>query len=229
MDDAPGTPPAANATTGVGIDSRSVKASAYDVLVEQTAVDAAIVETAVERLWCLPSSIDLAGAEIELVPAMSRELRLRRALAPVLGRFDYVLIDCPPSLGLLTVNALAAASEIVVPIQCEYYALDGLGQLLQNINLIKANLNPGLRFSGIVLTMYDPRTRLAEEVVQEVRGHFADLVYSTIVPRSVRLSEAPSFGQPIALYDPRSKGSEAYHEVAREMASDGSATRGGAG
>ena len=213
--------PQANATTGVGIDNRSVKVSTYDVLVEQTAVEDAIVETAVERLWCLPSSIDLAGAEIELVPAMSRELRLRRALEPVLGRFEYVLIDCPPSLGLLTVNALAAASEVVVPIQCEYYALDGLGQLLHNINLIRANLNPALRFSGIVLTMHDPRTRLAEEVVREVRGHFSGLVYSTIVPRSVRLSEAPSFGQPIALYDPRSKGSDAYRAVAREMVLDG--------
>jgi chromosome partitioning protein len=221
--------PQANATTGVGIDGRSVKASVYDVLIEQTAVDDAIVETAVERLWCLPSSIDLAGAEIELVPAMSRELRLRRALAPILDRFEYVMIDCPPSLGLLTVNALAAAGEVVVPIQCEYYALDGLGQLLHNINLIKANLNPGLRFSGIVLTMYDPRTRLAEEVVREVRGHFSGLVYSTIVPRSVRLSEAPSFGQPIALYDPRSKGSDAYHAVAREMASDGAGQRARAG
>ena len=213
--------PQANATTGLGLDSRTVKISAYDVLVDQTPVDEAIVETQIERLWCLPSSIDLAGAEIELVPAMSRELRLRRALAPVLERFEYVVIDCPPSLGLLTVNALAAAGEVVVPIQCEYYALDGLGQLLRNINLIKAHLNPGLRFSGIVLTMFDARTRLAEEVVREVRGHFPGLVYSAVVPRSVRLSEAPSFGQPIALYDPRSKGSEAYREVAREMASDG--------
>ena len=213
--------PQANATTGLGLDSRTVKTSAYDVLVDQTPVDAAIVETAIERLWCLPSSIDLAGAEIELVPAMSRELRLRRALSPVLERFEYVLIDCPPSLGLLTVNALAAAGEVLVPIQCEYYALDGLGQLMRNINLIKAHLNPRLTFSGIVLTMFDPRTRLAEEVVREVRGHFAGLVYSAVVPRSVRLSEAPSFGQPIALYDPRSKGSEAYRAVAREMAADG--------
>jgi chromosome partitioning protein len=212
--------PQANATTGLGLDSRTLEATAYDVLVEQTPMDAAIVETQIERLWCLPSSIDLAGAEIELVPAMSRELRLRRALAPILERYQYVVVDCPPSLGLLTVNALAAASEVVVPIQCEYYALDGLGQLLRNINLIKAHLNPGLTFSGIVLTMFDPRTRLAEEVVREVRGHFAGLVYSTIVPRSVRLSEAPSFGQPIALYDPRSKGSEAYRAVAREMAAD---------
>jgi chromosome partitioning protein len=213
--------PQANATTGLGLDSRTVKVSAYDVLVDQTPVDEAIVETGIERLWCLPSSIDLAGAEIELVPAMSRELRLRRALASVLGRFEYIVIDCPPSLGLLTVNALAAAGEVVVPIQCEYYALDGLGQLLHNIDLIKVHLNPGLTVSGIVLTMFDPRTRLAEEVVREVRGHFAGLVYATVVPRSVRLSEAPSFGQPIAVYDPRSKGSEAYRAVAREMASDG--------
>jgi chromosome partitioning protein len=213
--------PQANATTGLGIDNRNVEASTYEVLVDDAPLDGAIVETAVERLLCLPSTIDLAGAEIELVPAMSRELRLRRALVPVLGRFDYIVIDCPPSLGLLTVNALAAAGEVVVPIQCEYYALDGLGQLLRNINLVKAHINPGLKVSGIVLTMFDPRTRLADEVVREVRGHFAGLVYDAVVPRSVRLSEAPSFGQPIALYDPRSKGSEAYHLVAREMAADG--------
>jgi chromosome partitioning protein len=213
--------PQSNATTGLGIDNRQVEASVYDVLVDDTPLAAAIVGTGIEGLVCLPSTIDLAGAEIELVPAMSRELRLRRALGPVLDRFDYVVIDCPPSLGLLTVNALAAAGEVVVPIQCEYYALDGLGQLLRNINLVKAHLNPGLTVSGIVLTMFDPRTRLAEEVVREVRGHFAGLVYETVVPRAVRLSEAPSFGQPIALYDPRSKGSEAYHAVAREMASNG--------
>ena len=213
--------PQSNATTGLGIDNRKVDASAYEVLVDDTSVHAAIVDTAVDRLVCLPSTIDLAGAEIELVPALSRELRLRRALGPVLDRYDFVLIDCPPSLGLLTVNALAAAGEVVVPIQCEYYALDGLGQLLRNINLIKAHINPGLKFSGIVLTMFDPRTRLAEEVVREVRGHFEGLVYEAVVPRSVRLSEAPSFGQPIALYDPKSKGSEAYRAVAREMASEG--------
>ena len=212
--------PQANATTGLGIDNRRAKLSTYNVLVEQTPVEEAIIPTTVERLSVLPSTIDLAGAEIELVPAMSRELRLRRALVPILERFDYVVIDCPPSLGLLTVNALAAAGEVVVPIQCEYYALEGLGQLLRNINLIKQHLNPRLKFSGIVLTMFDPRTRLAEEVVREVRGHFEGLVYETVVPRSVRLSEAPSFGQPIAVYDPRSKGSEAYREVAREMAAD---------
>ncbi|MGH2689104.1 MAG: ParA family protein [Actinomycetota bacterium] len=212
--------PQSNATTGLGIDNRRANLSTYNVLVEQTPVEEAIVPTTVERLSVLPSTIDLAGAEIELVPAMSRELRLRRALDPILDRFDYVVIDCPPSLGLLTVNALAAAGEVMVPIQCEYYALEGLGQLLRNINLIKQHLNPGLKFSGIVLTMFDPRTRLAEEVVREVRGHFEGLVYDTVVPRSVRLSEAPSFGQPIAVYDPRSKGSEAYREVAREMAAD---------
>ncbi|MGH2720887.1 MAG: ParA family protein [Actinomycetota bacterium] len=212
--------PQSNATTGLGIDSRGTKLSTYNVLVEQTPMEEAIVPTTVERLSVLPSTIDLAGAEIELVPAMSRELRLRRALTPILQRFDYVVIDCPPSLGLLTVNGLAAAGEVVVPIQCEYYALEGLGQLLRNINLIKQHLNPGLKFSGIVLTMFDPRTRLAEEVVREVRGHFEGLVYDTVVPRSVRLSEAPSFGQPIAVYDPRSKGSEAYRAVAREMAAD---------
>ncbi|MGH9106300.1 MAG: ParA family protein, partial [Acidimicrobiales bacterium] len=162
-------------------------------------------------------TIDLAGAEIELVPAFSRELRLKRAIAAVLDDFDFVLIDCPPSLGLLTVNALAAASEVAVPIQCEYYALEGLGQLLRNIERVRANLNPGLTVTTIIMTMFDARTRLAEQVVTEVRDHFGDRVCRSVVPRTVRLSEAPSFGQPIIVFDPSSRGATAYRELAREV------------
>lgn len=222
--------PQANATTGLGVDVRRVSASMYQVLVEETAVEDAIEATAVRNLFCVPSTIDLAGAEIELVTAFSRELKLQRALGPFVDEFDYVLIDCPPSLGLLTVNALAAAGEVIVPIQCEYYALEGLGQLLKNINLVQTSLNPHLEMTGIVLTMYDSRTRLSDQVASEVRGHFPGKVFRSVIPRSVRLSEAPSFGQPVALYDPKSKGSIAYHELAREVSgSVGEIPLGGSG
>lgn len=210
--------PQANATTGLGVDSRRVSGNTYQVLVEMMAIEDAIEATAIRNLYCVPSTIDLAGAEIELVTAFSRELRLKKALEAVKGEFDFIWIDCPPSLGLLTVNALAAASEVVVPIQCEYYALEGLGQLLKNLNLVQTNLNPELELAGIVLTMYDSRTRLSEQVAAEVRGHFPRKVFSSVIPRSVRLSEAPSYGQPVALYDPRSKGALAYRALARELA-----------
>jgi chromosome partitioning protein len=210
--------PQANATTGLGVDARRAAGNTYQILVENLALEDAIEATAVRNLYCVPSTIDLAGAEIELVTAFSRELRLSKALEIVAGEFDFVLIDCPPSLGLLTVNALAAASEVIVPIQCEYYALEGLGQLLKNLNLVQTNLNPSLHLSGIVLTMYDTRTRLSDQVAAEVRGHFPGRVYEAVIPRSVRLSEAPSYGQPIALYDPRSKGSLAYRALAIEVA-----------
>lgn len=210
--------PQANATTGLGVDPRRVASNVYQILVNSTPVEDAIEPTAVRNLYCVPSTIDLAGAEIELVTLFSRELRLRKALASLEGEFDFILIDCPPSLGLLTVNSLAAATEVIVPIQCEYYALEGLGQLLKNINLIQTNLNPDLRLCGIVLTMYDGRTRLSEQVANEVRSHFPGKVFHTVIPRSVRLSEAPSFGQPIALYDPKSRGSLAYQDLAREVA-----------
>ena len=177
--------------------------------------------TSLRNLFVVPATIDLAGAEIELVPLFSRELRLRRALDSVDGDYDYTLIDCPPSLGLLTVNGLAAASEVLVPIQCEYYALEGLGQLLRNVNLVQANLNAGLEVSAIVLTMYDARTRLAEQVANEVRDHFGSRVCRNIVPRTVRLSEAPSFGQPIILFDPSSRGAIAYRELAKEVSGGG--------
>jgi chromosome partitioning protein len=165
----------------------------------------------------IPATIDLAGAEIELVPAMSRELKLRKALAEVADDYEFTLIDCPPSLGLLTVNGLAAATDVIVPIQCEYYALEGLGQLLRNLSLVRSNLNPALDVRGIVLTMYDARTRLASQVESEVREHFGSKVYRTVVPRTVRISEAPSFGQPVTVFDPSSRGAIAYRELAKEV------------
>jgi chromosome partitioning protein len=210
--------PQGNASTGLGLDHRDIEPSIYDVLTGEALPTAAIRPTGVANLHVLPSTIDLAGAEVELVSAMSRETRLRRALESIDHEYDTILIDCPPSLGLLTVNALAAADELLIPIQCEYYALEGLGQLLRNVELVRANLNPELRIGGIVLTMYDGRTRLALQVVDEVRKHFTDLVYQTVVPRSVRLSEAPGYGLPIALYDPLSRGGIAYRDLTFELA-----------
>jgi chromosome partitioning protein len=210
--------PQGNASTGLGLNHRRIEPSVYDVLTGEADAASAIRQTAVGNLDVLPSTIDLAGAEVELVNALSRETRLRQALGAVRYGYDLVFIDCPPSLGLLTVNALAAADELLIPIQCEYYALEGLGQLLRNVDLVRVNLNPGLHIGGIVLTMYDGRTRLAEQVVQEVRKHFSDLVYQTVVPRSVRLSEAPGYGVPIALYDPLSRGGIAYRDLAFELA-----------
>ncbi|HUE61063.1 MAG TPA: AAA family ATPase [Acidimicrobiales bacterium] len=209
--------PQGNATTGLGINGRNLDASIYDVILHDVPIEDVIEPTTLRNLFVVPATIDLAGAEIELVPVFSRELRLRRALESVTQDFDFVLIDCPPSLGLLTVNGLAAAGEVVVPIQCEYYALEGLGQLLRNVALVKANLNPVLDVSTIVLTMYDARTRLAEQVVEEVRQHFGDKVCRNVVPRTVRLSEAPSFGQPIIVFDSSSRGSIAYRELAKEV------------
>jgi chromosome partitioning protein len=210
--------PQGNASTGLGLEHREIEPSIYDVLTGEAPTAAAIRATSVANLHVLPSTIDLAGAEVELVSAMSRETRLRRALESIDHQYDTVLIDCPPSLGLLTVNALAAANELLIPIQCEYYALEGLGQLLRNVELVRANLNPELRVGGIVLTMYDGRTRLALQVVEEVRKHFTDIVYQTVVPRSVRLSEAPGYGVPIALYDPLSRGGIAYRDLTFELA-----------
>jgi chromosome partitioning protein len=209
--------PQGNATTGLGIQGRDVEHSMYDVLMRDVPIEDCIEPTSVEHLFVVPATIDLAGAEIELVPVMSRELRLRRALQPVVADFEYVLIDCPPSLGLLTVNGLAAATEVLVPIQCEYYALEGLGQLLRNVQLVQQNLNPGLRVTTIVLTMYDARTRLAEDVAREVRAHFGDRVCRNVIPRAVRVSEAPSFGQPVVVFDPMSRGALAYRELAKEV------------
>jgi chromosome partitioning protein len=209
--------PQGNATTGLGIDSRSLASSMYDVILTDTPMEDCIEPTAVKNLFVAPASLDLAGAEIELVPAFSRELRLRRAIEGILDDYDFVLIDCPPSLGLLTVNGLAAANEVMVPVQCEYYALEGLGQLLRNVELVRKGLNPTLVVTTIVLVMYDARTKLADQVVQEVREHFGDRVCRAVVPRTVRLSEAPSYGQPIIAFDPTSRGAIAYRELAKEV------------
>ncbi|MGI9623498.1 MAG: ParA family protein [Acidimicrobiales bacterium] len=209
--------PQANATTGLGVDPRSLKASMYDVILRDLPLKECAVATELDGLFVAPSSLDLAGAEIELVPAFNRERKLALALDPMLADLDYVLIDCPPSLGLLTVNALTAASEVLVPIQCEYYALEGLGQLLRNVELVQQNLNPDLDVSTIALVMFDARTKLASQVVDEVRAHFGEKVCRQVIPRSVRLSEAPSFGQPIIVFDSRSRGALAYRELAREV------------
>jgi chromosome partitioning protein len=211
--------PQGNASTGMGIRHDAREVTVYDVVVSEAEIQEAIVHTPVERLHAVPATIDLAGAEIELVSQFSREARLKKAIEPVLeGAYDFILLDCPPSLGLLTINALTAAEELIVPIQCEYYALEGLGQLLRNVSLVQQNINSGLRLSGIVMTMFDPRTKLSEQVVAEVKRHFGDLVYDVIIPRTVRLSEAPGFGQPITIYDARSKGAEAYRQLAQEVA-----------
>jgi chromosome partitioning protein len=209
--------PQANASTGLGIENRGLETSMYHVLMQEVPLENCIEPTDVKGLFLAPASLDLAGAEIELVPAFSRETRLRRSIELVREQFDYVLIDCPPSLGLLTVNGLSAAQEVLVPIQCEYYALEGLGQLLRNVDLVRRNLNPDLHVSTIVCVMYDARTKLADQVVTEVRDHFGDKVVGAVVPRSVRLSEAPSFGQPITTFDPRSRGALAYRDVAKEI------------
>ena len=211
--------PQGNATTGLGINYRTLDHTMYDVLLHDVPIEDCIEPTEVKHLFVAPASLDLAGAEIELVPAFSREGKLKRALAEVLDDYDYVLIDCPPSLGLLTVNGLVAATELMVPIQCEYYALEGLAQLTRNVELVRENLNPALEISGIVLVMYDSRTRLAEQVVTEVRHHFGSKVCRNMIPRNIRLSEAPSFGQPITTFDPSSRGAVAYRELAREVSS----------
>lgn len=209
--------PQGNASTGLGINIRDLQLSMYDVVIHEASIDDTIEATAMRNLFVAPASLDLAGAEIELVPAFSRELRLRHALKEVHDEYDYVLIDCPPSLGLLTVNGLAAAAEVLVPIQCEYYALEGLGQLLRNVALVQRNLNQRLQVSTFVCVMYDARTKLADQVVSEVRAHFGEKVCRMVVPRTVRLSEAPSYGQPILAFDPRSRGAIAYRELAREI------------
>jgi chromosome partitioning protein len=211
--------PQGNASTGMGIRHEARGVTVYDVVLSEAPVESAIVPTSVKHLDAVPSTIDLAGAEIELVSQFSRETRLKKALGPVgEGRYDFIFLDCPPSLGLLTINALTAAEELIVPIQCEYYALEGLGQLLRNVNLVQQNINPELRLTGIVMTMFDPRTKLSEQVVEEVRRFFGEVVYDVVIPRTVRLSEAPGFGQPITVYDPRSKGAESYRQLAREVA-----------
>jgi chromosome partitioning protein len=218
--------PQGNASTALSIPHHSEVPSVYDVLIEgRPLADVVVPVTEIDGLWCAPATLDLAGAEIELVSMVAREHKLRRAVATYLplhealhGRLDYVLVDCPPSLGLLTLNALVCADEVLIPIQCEYYALEGLGQLMRTVGLVTAELNPGLSVSTILLTMYDARTRLAAQVAEEVRSHFAEKVLRTAIPRSVRVSEAPSYGQTVLTYDPGSAGSLSYLEAARELA-----------
>jgi chromosome partitioning protein len=209
--------PQGNASSGLGIDRGSIEVSIYDVLLKESALEDAIEPTSVLNLFVVPATIDLAGSEIELVSMFSRETRLRSAIEEMEGDFDLVLIDCPPSLGLLTVNALTAADEVLIPIQCEYYALEGLSQLLKNVELVSANLNPDLKVGGVVLTMYDGRTKLSKEVADQVREYFGDVAFRTVIPRSVRLSEAPSYGEPIEAFDPMSRGAIAYRQLGREF------------
>jgi len=208
--------PQGNATSALGID-RARDRSVYDAVIDHVQLDELAVETQVENLTLVPSSIALAGAEVELTPIEQRERRLAGLIDPVRGDYDYILIDCPPSLGLLTINALTAADSTLIPIQCEYFALEGLGQLLATIRLITDHLNPRLEIKGVVLTMFDARTRLSAEVGDEVRRHLGDRVYEAIIPRAVRLSEAPSHGLPIHLFAPGSRGADAYRDLAQEM------------
>jgi chromosome partitioning protein len=209
--------PQSNSTSGMGVSAGDIKNSTYDVLINDLDPHEAIIDTAYKNLQLLPSSIQLAGAEVELVSSLKREYRLSEALKKIEGEYDYIIIDCPPALGLLTINALSAAKEVLIPIQCEYYALEGLGQLLNTIELVKKNLNEKLKISGVILTMYDSRTKLGEQVIEEVKNFFSEKVYKTIIPRNIRLSEAPGFGKPIIDYDPGCRGAEAYKDFTKEV------------
>ena len=209
--------PQGNTSSGLGIDRGAIEMSMYDILVDGVAASDVLEPTSVRNLHVIPATIELAGAEIELVSMFSREQRLKNALDDVKNDYDFVLIDCPPSLGLLTVNGLAAADEVLIPIQCEYYALEGVSQLTRNIGLVQTSLNPLLTIEGVVLTMFDGRTTLSSDVVAQVREHFGETTYKTVIPRTVRLSEAPSYGEPIEAYDPMSRGAIAYRELAREF------------
>jgi len=213
--------PQGNATSGVGIEKADVNQCIYDVLVDDVAANDVILPTSVENLFVIPATIQLAGAEIELVPTISREVRLKRALEEVKQDFDYILIDCPPSLGLLTLNSLTASDAVLIPVQCEYYALEGLSQLLNTVRLVQKHLNHDLKIEGVLLTMLDARTNLGIQVIEEVKKYFQDKVYKTIIPRNIRLSEAPSHGEPIIIYDPKSRGAEVYLDLAKEVLSHG--------
>jgi chromosome partitioning protein len=209
--------PQGNATTGTGIDKNQIKACIYDALINEIPVEKVIYKTSQVNMDVLPATLKLAGAEIELVSTLSREVRLRSVIKKIRDKYDFILIDCPPSLGLLTINALTAADTVLVPIQCEYYALEGLSQLVNIITLVRKHLNPNLKIGGALLTMFDARTNLASQVAEEVKKHFGELVFETIIPRNVRLSEAPSYGKTIIDYDPRSKGAEVYMMLAEEV------------
>lgn len=208
--------PQGNATSAVGVD-KECELSVYDILVNEIEIDKVIQNTEIKNLKICPSNINLAGAEVELVPMFSREQRLKEQLEKIKNEFDYIIIDCPPSLGLVTLNSFTASDSVLIPVQCEYFALEGLGQLINTINLVKKHLNKSLSIEGAVLTMYDIRTNLANQVVKEVKKYFGDKVYKTVIPRNVKLSEAPSYGMPITLYDPKSKGAKAYEKLSKEF------------
>lgn len=209
--------PQANTTSGVGIDPRAVTASTYNCLVDGIPMQEAMVKTAFDNLWICPGNISLAGAEIELADMEKREYRLKSAIEPIKDQFDFIFIDCPPSLGLITINSFGAADSVLIPIQCEYYALEGLSQLTKTIKMIKQSINKNMQIEGVLLTMFDARTNLSIQVVEEVKKYFGATVYSTVIPRNVRLSEAPSFGQPIIAFDKNSKGAECYGYLAKEV------------
>lgn len=211
--------PQGNTTSGVGVNKADVANCIYDILINEADPHETILETQIEGLHIIPATIQLAGAEIELVSTISRELKLKKALNAVKANYDYIIIDCPPSLGILTINSLTAADSVIIPIQCEYYALEGLSQLLNTVRLVQKNLNPHLKIEGVLLTMLDARTNLGIQVIEEVKKYFQEKVYKTIIPRNVRLSEAPSHGQSIITYDSRSKGAEVYLELAKEVIS----------
>ncbi len=208
--------PQGNATSGLGIDKNTEK-SIYDVIINDVDINEVIVESPVKNLYVCPSNINLAGAEVELVPMMSRELKLKEKVEKVENDFHYIIIDCPPSLGLLTINAFTTANSLLIPIQCEYYALEGVGQLMNTVNLVKKQLNKNLYIEGVVLTMNDARTNLSNQVISEVKTYFKDNVYKTIIPRNVKLSEAPSYGMPISVYAPKSKGAKCYEKLTNEI------------
>jgi len=209
--------PQGNATSGVGIDKNTVEQTIYNALLGKVQIDSLIMPTEIDKLSIIPSNLNLTGAEVELVGAIGREFKLRNALEPIKDGFDFIIIDSPPSLGLLTVNALTASHSVLIPIQCEYYALEGLGQLTKTLDLVRKNLNPSLQIEGVLLTMADYRTKLTSEVIEEARNYFKDKVYETVIPRNIKLTEAPSFGKPIALYDMASIGAQMYQKLAAEI------------
>ncbi|SDJ56133.1 chromosome segregation ATPase [Salimicrobium halophilum] len=217
--------PQGNATSGVGIEKGDVDECIYDVLIEDASIQDVCRSTNTERLDVIPATIQLAGAEIELVPTISREVRLKNAVDEIKQKYDYVIIDCPPSLGLLTINSLTASDAVIIPVQCEYYALEGLSQLLNTVRLVQKHLNKQLVIEGVLLTMLDARTNLGLQVIEEVKKYFQDRVYKSIVPRNVRLGEAPSHGEPIITYDSRSRGAEVYLELAKEVVANGERVR----
>ena len=218
--------PQGNATSGIGLEKKNIKMCIYDVLINDIPLKKVVQKPPLDRVEVVPATIQLAGAEIELVPTLSREVRLRRVLEEIRGNYDYVIIDCPPSLGLLTINALTASDSVLVPIQCEYYALEGLSQLTNTVKLVQKHLNSKLDYEGVLLTMYDARTNLAAQVAEEVHKYFGSKVFKAVIPRNVRLSEAPSHGQPIITYDERSKGAEMYIQLAKEVIANEQETAG---